>query len=100
MQKTFEPQIEETDVFNVSEMFKVRPRPTFSLHHSLVYLFIAWISFILPRIQGNFQRCRLIADTLNDARQQILKVFEHKTYVSDIIHRCASKRNLKKREKP
>lgn len=45
------------------------------------------------------QRSKIVTDSINEARQQILKVFDHKTYVSDIIHRCASKRNLKKREK-
>lgn len=45
------------------------------------------------------QRSKIVADSINEARAQILKVFDHKSHVSDIIHRCASKRNFKKREK-
>ncbi|XP_031641042.1 mucin-12 isoform X2 [Contarinia nasturtii] len=50
-------------------------------------------------IKGNMQRSKIVSDSINEARVQILKVFDHKSHVSDIIHRCASKRNLKKREK-
>lgn len=50
-------------------------------------------------LQGNMQRSKIVSDSINEARIQILKVFDHKSHVSDIIHRCASKRNLKKREK-
>lgn len=49
--------------------------------------------------QGNMQRSKIVADGITDARSQILKIFDHKTPVSDIISRCASKRNFKKREK-
>lgn len=45
------------------------------------------------------QRSKIVADSIHEARAQILKIFDHKTPVSDIIHRCASKRNFKKREK-
>lgn len=45
------------------------------------------------------QRSKIIIDGINDARSQILKIFDHKPNVSDIIQRCASKRNFKKREK-
>lgn len=45
------------------------------------------------------QRGKIIIDGINDARTQLMKVFDHKTHVGDIIHRCASKRNFKKREK-
>ncbi|XP_055376179.1 uncharacterized protein LOC129608588 isoform X2 [Condylostylus longicornis] len=51
-------------------------------------------------IKGNMQRSKIISDGVNEARSQIMKIFEHKNHVSDIIHRCASKRNFKKREKP
>lgn len=45
------------------------------------------------------QRSKVIIDGVNEARTQIMKIFDHKAHVSDIIHRCASKRNFKKREK-
>ncbi|XP_037033626.1 histone deacetylase complex subunit SAP130-A isoform X2 [Bradysia coprophila] len=50
-------------------------------------------------IKGNMQRSKIVTDGITDARSQILKIFDHKTPVSDIISRCASKRNFKKREK-
>lgn len=34
-----------------------------------------------------------------DAKAQVMKMFDHKVRVMDIINRCASKRNFKKREK-
>lgn len=45
------------------------------------------------------QRSKIIVDGVSEAQNQIMKVFEHKSHVSDIINRCASKRNYKKREK-
>ncbi|XP_063696432.1 histone deacetylase complex subunit SAP130 [Culicoides brevitarsis] len=51
-------------------------------------------------LKGNMQREKIIIDGINDARTQLMKVFDHKSPVADIIHRCASKRNFKKREKP
>ncbi|GAB0090128.1 hypothetical protein DMENIID0001_048170 [Sergentomyia squamirostris] len=50
-------------------------------------------------LKGNMQRSKVIIDGVNEARGQIMKIFDHKSHVSDIIHRCASKRNFKKREK-
>ncbi|XP_055529596.1 histone deacetylase complex subunit SAP130-A [Wyeomyia smithii] len=50
-------------------------------------------------LKGNMQRSKIIIDGINEARTQIMKIFDHKTHVSDIIQRCASKRNFKKREK-
>ncbi|XP_039443589.1 mucin-19 [Culex pipiens pallens] len=50
-------------------------------------------------LKGNMQRSKIITDGINEARTQIMKIFDHKTHVSDIIQRCASKRNFKKREK-
>ncbi|XP_037934161.1 mucin-3A isoform X2 [Teleopsis dalmanni] len=50
-------------------------------------------------LKGNMQRSKIIIDGLTDAQSQIMKIFEHKSHVSDIINRCASKRNFKKREK-
>lgn len=49
--------------------------------------------------QGNLQRIKIINDGMIEAKSQIMKIFDHKIHVSDIISRCASKRNFKKREK-
>lgn len=46
------------------------------------------------------QRSKIIVDGVNEAQNQIMKIFDHKAHISDIITRCASKRNFKKREKP
>ncbi|XP_016974243.1 mucin-19 isoform X2 [Drosophila rhopaloa] len=50
-------------------------------------------------LKGNIQRSKIITDGINEAQNQLMKIFEHKPHVSDIINRCASKRNFKKREK-
>lgn len=50
-------------------------------------------------LKGNMQRSKIVEEGLSEARKQLLMIFDHKTHVSDIIHRCASKRNFKKREK-
>lgn len=50
-------------------------------------------------IKGNKQRSKIVSDGINEARTQIMKIFDHKTHVADIIQRCASKRNFKKRFK-
>ncbi|XP_058829305.1 mucin-2 [Topomyia yanbarensis] len=50
-------------------------------------------------LKGNMQRSKITIDGINEARAQIMKIFDHKTHVSDIIQRCGSKRNFKKREK-
>ncbi|XP_016967146.1 pneumococcal serine-rich repeat protein isoform X2 [Drosophila biarmipes] len=50
-------------------------------------------------LKGNIQRSKIITDGINEAQNQLMKIFEHKPHVSDIITRCASKRNFKKREK-
>lgn len=59
----------------------------------------AEIERINELLKGNMQRSKIIIDGINEARTQIMKIFDHKTHVSDIIQRCTSKRNLKKREK-
>ncbi|XP_050309445.1 histone deacetylase complex subunit SAP130-A [Anthonomus grandis grandis] len=51
-------------------------------------------------IKGNLQRIKIINDGMQDAKSQIMKVFNHQRHVNDILSRCASKRNFKKREKP
>ncbi|KAL0273591.1 UNVERIFIED_CONTAM: hypothetical protein PYX00_006226 [Menopon gallinae] len=50
-------------------------------------------------IMGNIQRSKVIKDQMQEAKTQMMKVFDHKVHVSEIISRCASKRNFKKREK-
>lgn len=50
-------------------------------------------------LKGNMQRSKIVMDGINEARVQIMKIFKHKPHVSDILVRCASKRNVKKREK-
>lgn len=46
------------------------------------------------------QRSALVTEGISEARTQMMKIFDHKAPVADIIQRCASKRNFKKREKP
>ncbi|KAE8742291.1 hypothetical protein FOCC_FOCC012170 [Frankliniella occidentalis] len=52
-------------------------------------------------IKGNMQRSRVIADQLREAKATVMKIFDHKPHVSDIIHRSSGKREriFKKREK-
>ncbi|XP_017468169.1 PREDICTED: mucin-22 isoform X2 [Rhagoletis zephyria] len=50
-------------------------------------------------LKGNIQRSKIIVDGIHEAQNQMMKIFEHKSHISDILHRCASKRNFKKREK-
>ncbi|XP_023715026.1 mucin-5AC isoform X2 [Cryptotermes secundus] len=50
-------------------------------------------------IKGNIQRSKVIKDQMQEAKSQIMKIFDHKSQVTDIISRCANKRSLKKREK-
>ncbi|XP_005182472.2 uncharacterized protein LOC101901631 isoform X4 [Musca domestica] len=57
------------------------------------------IERISDLLKGNMQRSKIIVDGVSEAQNQIMKIFEHKSHVSDIITRCASKRNYKKREK-
>ncbi|EAT44485.1 AAEL004123-PA [Aedes aegypti] len=59
----------------------------------------AEIERINELLKGNMQRIKIIIDGINEVRTQIMKIFDHNTHVSDIIQRCASKRNFKKREK-
>ncbi|XP_030372312.1 mucin-19 isoform X2 [Scaptodrosophila lebanonensis] len=57
------------------------------------------IERISELLKGNIQRSKIVTDGINEAQLQIMKIFDHKPHVSDIINRCASKRNFKKREK-
>lgn len=58
------------------------------------------IECINELIKGNLQRVKIINEGMVEAKTQIMKIFDHKVHVTDIISRCASKRNFKKREKP
>nr|NP_001261784.1 Sin3A-associated protein 130, isoform G [Drosophila melanogaster]AGB94477.1 Sin3A-associated protein 130, isoform G [Drosophila melanogaster] len=57
------------------------------------------IERVTELLKGNIQRSKIITDGINEAQNQLMKIFEHKPHVSNIITRCASKRNFKKREK-
>lgn len=48
-------------------------------------------------IKGNMQRSNLISEGMNEARVQLTAIFQHKTYVTDLLQRCGSKRSQKKR---
>ncbi|XP_067007404.2 histone deacetylase complex subunit SAP130 isoform X2 [Anabrus simplex] len=50
-------------------------------------------------IKGNMQRSKVIKDQMEEAKCQVMKIFDHKCHVTDIISRCANKRSMKKREK-
>ncbi|XP_069684282.1 histone deacetylase complex subunit SAP130-A-like isoform X1 [Periplaneta americana] len=50
-------------------------------------------------IKGNIQRSKVIKDQMQEAKSQVMKIFDHKSHVTDIISRCANKRSLKKRDK-
>lgn len=50
-------------------------------------------------IKGNIQRSKVITDQLQEAKTQVMKIFDHKGHVTDIISRCASKRSVKKRDR-
>uniref|UniRef100_V5GNA3 Histone deacetylase complex subunit n=1 Tax=Anoplophora glabripennis TaxID=217634 RepID=V5GNA3_ANOGL len=57
------------------------------------------VNSINELIKGNLQRIKIINDGMIHAKAQVMKMFDHKVHVMDIINRCASKRNFKKREK-
>lgn len=43
------------------------------------------------------QRSKVVSDQLKEAKSQMMKVFNHKKHVSDIINKYASKRTIKKK---
>ncbi|XP_073995188.1 sin3A-associated protein 130 isoform X3 [Rhodnius prolixus] len=57
------------------------------------------ISRINERIRANFQRSKVVKDQIQEAKQQVMKLFEHKSYVADIINRNVTKRPVKKRDR-
>lgn len=89
MLKCMEGQNSNPDVDRVCDLIKV----------SDLFVFLRILSDLKCVAQGNMQRNKIVADGIDDAKAQILRVFEHKAPVADIINRCASKRNFKKREK-
>lgn len=50
-------------------------------------------------IKGNMQRSSLISEGMSEAREQLTSIFQHKTYVTDLLQRCGNKRAQKKRDK-
>ncbi|XP_044751847.1 histone deacetylase complex subunit SAP130 isoform X2 [Coccinella septempunctata] len=48
-------------------------------------------------IKGNLQRIKIIKEGILEAKSQMMKVFDHKSQVTNLINRCASKRNFKKK---
>uniref|UniRef100_A0A0A9YNT5 Histone deacetylase complex subunit SAP130 C-terminal domain-containing protein n=1 Tax=Lygus hesperus TaxID=30085 RepID=A0A0A9YNT5_LYGHE len=54
---------------------------------------------ITERVRANYQRSRVVKDHMIEARSQLFKLLEHKSYISDIINRNTIKRPLKKRER-
>ncbi|XP_066601843.1 histone deacetylase complex subunit SAP130-A-like isoform X2 [Prorops nasuta] len=50
-------------------------------------------------IKGNMQRSNLISEGMNEARTQLVAIFQHKGHITDILQRCGNKRAQKKRDK-
>ncbi|XP_076238834.1 uncharacterized protein LOC143181963 [Calliopsis andreniformis] len=50
-------------------------------------------------IKGNMQRSSLISEGMNEARTQLIAIFQHKGPITDILQRCSNKRAQKKRDK-
>lgn len=50
-------------------------------------------------IKGNMQRSSLISEGMNEARTQLVTIFQHKGPITDLLQRCGNKRAQKKRDK-
>ncbi|XP_033216137.1 histone deacetylase complex subunit SAP130-A [Belonocnema kinseyi] len=50
-------------------------------------------------IKGNMQRSSLISEGMNEARSQLVTIFQHQGHVRGILERNANKRSQKKRDK-
>jgi len=50
-------------------------------------------------IKGNMQRSNLISEGMNEARAQLVTIFQHKSSIADLLQRCSNKRAQKKRDK-
>ncbi|GAB6019659.1 hypothetical protein CHUAL_001215 [Chamberlinius hualienensis] len=53
----------------------------------------------LELMMGNIQRCKSITDQMKEAKQQFLKVLEHKTRVTDIVNKFVPKQSSRRRDK-
>jgi len=51
-------------------------------------------------IQGNIQRCQLSMEQLDEAKQTMLKVIDHKPKILEIVKRHKHKRSSKKKTLP
>ncbi|XP_054282799.1 histone deacetylase complex subunit SAP130 [Macrosteles quadrilineatus] len=50
-------------------------------------------------IKGNIQRSKVITDQLAEAKCQVMKLFDHKCQVTEMLNRFSSRRSGKKRER-
>ena len=50
-------------------------------------------------IKGNMQRSSLISEGMNEAKAQLVTIFQHKDHVANMLQRCGNKRAQKKRDK-
>ncbi|CAH1645419.1 unnamed protein product [Spodoptera littoralis] len=51
---------------------------------------------ILELLKGNIQRSKIVCEGIQEAREDILRVFTHRNFVSDILTRQADKRCFRK----
>ncbi|XP_052740415.1 uncharacterized protein LOC112051494 isoform X2 [Bicyclus anynana] len=51
---------------------------------------------LLELIKGNIQRSKIVCEGVQEAREDILRVFKHRNFVSDILTRQADKRCFRK----
>ncbi|KAI5651795.1 hypothetical protein NE865_00132 [Phthorimaea operculella] len=51
---------------------------------------------VLELIKGNIQRSKIVCEGIQEAREDILRVFTHRNFVSDILTRQADKRCFRK----
>lgn len=51
---------------------------------------------IFFRFQGNIQRSKIVCEGIQEAREDILRVFTHRNFVSEILTRQADKRCFRK----
>ncbi|XP_045772034.1 protein capicua homolog [Maniola jurtina] len=51
---------------------------------------------LLELIKGNIQRSKIVCEGIQEAREDILRVFTHRNFVSDILTRQADKRCFRK----
>ena len=56
------------------------------------------VSKVQEIIKANLQRSKLVQEQLKDSKDDTQELFEHKDKVVSILHRYASKRQIKKRE--